>query len=198
MKIIVVSANTRADSQSLKVANVLLGKLNKVRGVKASLIDLYARPLPMYDDTKQPEWEKMKKEFAECDGMVWVFPEWGGTAGPGIMNLVTYLGTGERPVAHKPVLLASVSDGTGGAYPLAQIKGFGSKNGHEVFVPEQLRFREVKGIFNSNQPEPGNKSDASMHERSQYALEVLVEYAKTLGKMRTESKLDFHQYPSGY
>lgn len=197
MKIVVVCANSRANSQSNKVANILLGKLQKIEGVEAGLIDLHKRPLPIYDDTEKPEWLEMSKELNAADGFVWVFPEWSGTAGPAIMNFVVYIGEGGQ-AAHKPVLLTAVSDGTGAAYPLAQVKAFGSKNGHEVFVPEQLRFREVKNLFNSTEPEPDNKADESMHARSQYALQVLVEYAKALKQMRESSKLDFRKYRSGY
>lgn len=197
MKIVVVQGSTRAGSQSRKVADVLIGKLQKMEGVETKLIDLHESPLPIYDDTKKPEWETMKQDFVSADGFVWVVPEWSGTAGPGIMNLAVYLGEGGQ-AAHKPVLLAAVSSGAGGAYPLAQIKAHTGKNGRWVVVPEPLRFRDIGKIFNSNEPDSQSKVDQTMHERSQYSLEVLVEYIDALSKMRSETGRDYRKYKSGY
>lgn len=194
MKIVIISGSTRAHSQSLKIAQVLRHKLiGQVDDVE--LLDLNMTKLPLYDDTNAPEWIPVKELLADADGYVWVVPEWNGTAGPGIMNLLAYIKT---EMMHKPVLLAGVSSGAGGAYPLAQIKAFGAKNSHAVFVPEQLRFREVESIFNDNDPDEHIDADVSMHERADFALRILYAYTSKLYDLRQEIGDDIKRYPSGY
>lgn len=195
MKILVVSTSTRANSQSRKVADVLLHKLQEM-DVDSEILDLHEAKLPIYDDTKKPEWEPISEKLREADGYLWVIPEWSGTAGPGIMNLITYIDA-KGLISHKPILLASVSSGAGGSYPLAQIKAFGMKNTRGVIVPESLRFRQVEDYFNSLTPDVANKTDIGLHERSEYALKILVEYAKALHQVRQSGSIDPKAYPSG-
>lgn len=189
-----ISASTRANSQSLKVTNRLAQKLTDL-SIENNIIDLHALRLPLYDDTDQDTWKAMSQQLENSDACVWVVPEWNGTAGPGIMNVLTYL---DNELDHKPVLLVSVSSGAGAAYPLALLKGFGGKNSKAVFIPEQLRFRDVKTVFNAAEPEVDNHSDHTMHERSQYALAVLNEYAQALKKLREGDVLDVTRYHNGF
>lgn len=195
MNIVVVSCSTRPGSQSRKVADIIMHKLSKKSQIETSLVDLYEAQLPVYDDTNRPEWKDIKHAFTAADGLVWVIPEWNGTAGPGVMNLLGYI---KRELFHKPVLPVSVSNGIGGAYPLAQVKGFGAKNSRVVFVPEPIRIMGVEEIFNSPEPNPDVKNDAMLHERTEYALDVLLAYAAKLGELRDSGVVDSKRYTSGY
>jgi NAD(P)H-dependent FMN reductase len=195
MKILVLSGSTRPKSQSRKVADIIVGKLKSKQQAEVELLDLCEAKLPIYDDGEKLEWEHISKKLIEADGFVWVVPEWNGTAGPGIMNLLAYL---KQQICHKPVLLVGVSSGIGGAYPLAQIRGFGAKNSRAVFVPESIRILNVKDFFNGEQPDPNLDSDATLHARTDYALDILLAYTTKLGEIRSNDLIDPKRYTSGY
>lgn len=194
MKIIVLSGSTRPNSQSRKVADVVLAKLEATGQAEIELVDLHEVKLPVYDESEQPAWKELSEKFKEADGFVWVIPEWNGTAGPGIMNMLAYL---KHEIFHKPVLPVSVSSGIGGAYPLAQIKAFGAKNSKVVFVPEPIRILGVKEIFNGLEPEVEVPNDTTVHERMEYSLKILLAYAAKLRELRQSGVLD-ERYTSGY
>jgi NAD(P)H-dependent FMN reductase len=196
MKIVVVSGSTRNDSQSIKVATRLTEKL-QTKSANPLLIDLNEKKLPMYDDTEASEWQEIKTQIVDSDGFILVTPEWNGSASPGIMNFLTYTSSYGKSLAHKPILIASVSSGAGGSYPIAQLKAFGNKNNFPVFVPEHLRLRDVKKILNGRAPETGNEVDESMHARMDYAVKVLLAYAEKLAEIRNQGIIDLDKYPHG-
>jgi NAD(P)H-dependent FMN reductase len=197
MKIVIVSGSTRAGSRSRRIADRINEKLAKL-GASPYIIDLYENNLPMYDDTKHEEWESVLSQLEGADGYVLVTPEWNGSAGPGLINFLTYASESKpKPLAHKPVLLVSVSSGAGGSYPIAELKAFHNKNNLPVFIPDHLRFRDAKHIFNTSEPEPGNEVDQQMHERMEYALKILVAYSDKLKDIRDMGIIDLEKYPNG-
>lgn len=196
MKIVVVSGSTRDGSQSIKVSTRLVEKLAS-KNAEVELIDLNKAKLPVYDDTESDPWQQLKNKLDDADGFVLVTPEWNGSASPGMMNFLTYTSSYGKSLAHKPALIAAVSSGAGGAYPIAQLKAFGNKNNIPVFVPEHLRFRQVESVLNSSEPEADNKVDQSMHERMDYALDILLAYAEKIREIRDLGIIDLKTYPNG-
>lgn len=195
MKIVVISGSVRSDSQSRKVANYLAGRLNG--SVEVGIVDLNEQRLPLYDDSKEGPWQEVWKpveeELASADGFVFVSPEWDGMFNVGLHNMFHYVTkTKNHALAHKPVMLVGVSDGMGGAYPIAQLKAVGSKNTHFVVSPENLRISKVKEVLVD-----GEIVIDGVRERADYSLKVLIEYAKALKPIRDSSLLDFKKFGSG-
>ena len=71
-------------------------------------------------------------------------PEYGGMATP---NSKTFLVFNNGELFHKPGLIISVSSGTGGAYPISELRSSSYKNSHIMWIPEHIIIRNV-GQFN--------------------------------------------------
>ncbi len=194
MKIAVISASMRGESQSLKVSQWLVDHL-KALGAEAELVDLHQLDLPMYDvgETEAPDKEKLLKTLGEAEGAVFVSPEWDGMMSHGLVSMLHYLG---KELAHKPVMLVGVSSGRGGHYPLMQMRTMGYKNNHYVISPEALLVQGVNDMMNNHEPEAGSV-DESVQRRADYALRNLIEYAKALRNVRESGVVDFEEFKNG-
>lgn len=200
MKVTVICANSRKESQSIKLAKWLVGKIKQDK-VDVKLVDLHASQLPLELDKLWDEdpatmliWNPIKDALQAAEAFVIVSPEWNGMANPSLFNLLDYT---DGEMAYKPALLVTVSASQGGAYPVAQIKGFASKNTHIDFIPEHIIVRDAEKVFNSSEPDDESKSDLYLQKRAQYALKVLYEYAKALKGLRDSGVIDRKTYPNG-
>lgn len=196
MKIVVVSGSVRDGSQSRKVADYLQERLADM-DVEAGLVDLNKQRLPLYDHSDEGPWQDIwapiEKELSDADGFVFVSPEWDGLASVGLHNMFHYTTkTKNHVLAHKPVMLTSVSTGMGGAYPLAQLRSAGPKNTHYVVSPENLRVSKVKEVLID-----GDMVVDGVRERADYSLKILIEYAKALRQVRAAGILDYEKFASG-
>ncbi len=194
MNICVISASMRGNSQSLKVANYLNERLKKL-DVNSWVLDLHELKLPPYDDdeTEAPAKDEVLKQLSEADGYVFVSPEWDGMMSHGLISMLHYVDT---EMAHKPVMLVGVSSGIGGAYPIEQMKQMGPKNKHYVISPESLRLMKVKEMLN-DQDFSETATDLYVKQRADYALKVLVEYAKALQNVRASGVFNPDEFGSG-
>ncbi len=192
MKIIVISGSTRPDSQSRKVAEYLDKKLVEL-GAQTELVDLNESRLPIFDNSSSGPWEEVwnpiKAALESADGYVFVSPEWDGMFSVGLHNMFHYAG---NALAHKPVTLASVSDGMGGIYPLAQLRATGPKNTHYVVTPENLRFSDVNNLLVN-----GEITQDGVRARADYALKILIAYAEALKQIRDSGIVDLEQFKFG-
>ena len=194
MNIVVVNGSTRANSQSLKVSNWLVEHA-KNNGEEPSLIDLHQLTLPIYDvgETDAPNAETITQALDQADAVVMVSPEWNGMMSQGIVNMLQYV---DKELAHKPVMNVGVSSGRGGHYPLMQMRVMGYKNNQLVISPEALLVQGVNDIMNSHNPAE-DTPDESVQKRADYALKVLVEYAKALKLVRDSGVIDHESYGNG-
>ncbi len=197
MMIVVISGSMRVESQSLKVAEYLKIRLESF-SAETDLVDLNVHRLPLYDDSEsgtwQENWNPIEKQLEHADGFVLVSPEWDGMFSVGLHNMFNYVASGstKNTMAHKPVLLVGVSSGMGGVYPIAQLRMTGPKNTHYVVTPENLRFAHVKDVLVD-----GRIVIEGLRNRTDYALQVLIEYAVALGPIRRGNLLDFKKFGSG-
>jgi len=194
MNILVISASMRGESQSLKIAEYLCTRL-KTQDQNAWVLDLHAVKLPIYDDGETVAESKgeILRQISDADGFVFVSPEWNGMMSHGLLNLMHYV---KNEMAHKPVMLVGVSSGRGGTYPLAQMRLMGHKNTHYVISPENLIVGGVNDMLN-NQNMDNSAADISVKKRAEYALTILVEYAKALKNIRDSGVVDMSIFPSG-
>lgn len=192
MKITIISGSTRDDSQSRKVSEYLSGRLTKF-SIENTILDLNEKRLPLYDDSEKGPWTKLWNEISDLleksAGFIFVSPEWDGMLSVGLHNMFHYA---DKELADKPVLAVGVSSGRGGRYPLQQIRTMGYKNKNFVVIPESLYYDHVKESLVN-----GVLTDDRATERADYALKVLLEYAKALGAVRESGVIDYKKFPNG-
>ncbi|MBU0499716.1 MAG: NAD(P)H-dependent oxidoreductase [Gammaproteobacteria bacterium] len=202
MKIAIINGSHRPNAQSAKVAAYLADlALSKGLADQVYRYDLTDNPLPFWDEgvwQGDQAWEErlqpISEELAASDGFVIVTPEWHGMVPSGLKNF--FLLWSNQELAHKPALITSVSAGTGGAYPVAELRMSSYKNNRICYIPEQLIIRNVARVLNEgadNDPE----SDPYYRRRADYALGLLVRYASALQQMRSAGGLFDGEFKNG-
>jgi NAD(P)H-dependent FMN reductase len=190
MKIHIISGSHRSESQSTKVSNYLSTELLAI-GVEVTMNDLSVSPLPLIASSQTPTDDEVINRDAyvammkDCDALIVVTPEWNGAATPGIINALELVKT---EAWFKPALIVTVSSSRGGAYPVAQLRSFSSKNNRINYIPEHIIVRNVKDVLNSaitDLPE-----DTYIRERITFALNILKEYAETHIDLRARLNID--------
>lgn len=181
-KITVIVGSHRNDSQSGKVGRVIANKLEAMDGVESvSTLDLATADLPFwqesYTDEEQARIKQTREQLTESDAFVVIAPEWNGMVPSALKNLFLLYSAGE--FAHKPALIASVSAGIGGTYPVTELRSTTYKNSRICYIPEHLIFRDVESIFNEDS-DNSNDAHRYMSERTDYALDYLVLYSNSL------------------
>ena len=74
------------------------------------------------------EFGNISDSLSSSDGFIIVVPEYGGMATPNAKNFFLLFNNGE--LFHKPGLIISISSGTGGAYPISELRSSSYKNSH--------------------------------------------------------------------
>lgn len=196
LNIALVAGSGRNDSQSGKVARFLRQRLIQLQHggeETTSLIDLGLAPLPLWPAEDPGPWSLYKQQLHAADAVVIVAPEWNGMACPAIKNFFVYAGKAE--LAHKPGLLAGVSAGVGGAYPISELRASSYKNCRLCYLPEQLIVRQVASVLNGETAV--DQADARIRTRADWALGVLVQYARAMRPLRTAIRFDSADFANG-
>lgn len=200
MKIAVVSGSHRADSESDRVARFLIHRLGTLGTESIYFLSLAGNPLPLWDESiwaDSPEWtsrwEPVAEELESADGIVVVTPEWSGMVPAGLKNFFLLCGT--KVLAHKPGLIVAVSASLGGSYPVAELRMSSYKNSRLCYIPEHVIIRNVGSVLKGDTP--SGDHDAAIRARIDYALKLLVEYAKALVAVRASGVIDQQSFPYG-
>lgn len=197
----------RPDSQSTKVAEWIDAALGQLFSNDSTyLYNLKNNPLPLRNDwiwdkenQKREEfmvwWNPVREELQKADALVVVCPEWAWMATPGVKNFFLYC----RPqdVGNKPVLLVTVSSGSGWRYPVAELRQSSYKNTHMVYIPQHVIVDHVEEKLNNHELTGENEADTYIKKRLQYSLRMLREYGKALQSVRASGVEDFDTYPYG-
>lgn len=201
MKLGIISGSHRNPSQSEKVARYIDHQLS-AKGEQSWLFSLADNPLPLWD---QKVWENddgwqamlspLKEQLAECEGFVVISPEWHGQVPAGLKNFFLLFSRFE--LGHKPALITTVSSGDGGAYPVAELRMSSYKNNRICYIPEQLVLRNVESILNKDAAANDESADAYFRERIDWALELLLGYARALTAMRQTTKIFHDKFGNG-
>ena len=193
MHITLISTSMETDSQTLKVSQYL-EKTLKLKDCTTDLYNLYDLKLPFFDPNEKNQiWEEIKPVLVKSDGFIFAAPEWNGSASPMLMNFLQY--RTQEELAHKPVLLVSISAGRGGANPILQMRQYGYKNNRLLYIPEHLIVRNVETVMNKTAPE--NESDTFIRNRADYALDILLAYAKSQKTLRQNTDFRFKEFGNG-
>ena len=187
MKISIISASHRINSQSKKISSFIKDNLFKIASkLDTNILDLADAGLPLWSPEKKDgkgiwgeNWNSISVNLNESDGFILVVPEYGGMATPAAKNIFLLCGNGE--FAHKPGLIVSISSGTGGAYPISELRSSSYKNTHLMWIPENIIIRNVEE-FN-----PGAHGENIPHwldNRIDYVLKLLLTYASNMKPIR--------------
>ena len=187
MKISIISASHRTNSQSKKISDFLKKDLlNLDPYTEIFSLDLGETLLPLWSSDKKDgkgvwgdTWTSISKNLDSSDGFILVVPEYGGMAAPAAKNIFLLCGNGE--FAHKPGLIVSVSSGNGGSYPIAELRSSSYKNTHIMWIPENIIIRNVEE-FNPGQH--GNNIPEWLDKRIDYVLKLLIAYADNMKPLR--------------
>ncbi|WMN89258.1 NAD(P)H-dependent oxidoreductase [Vibrio parahaemolyticus] len=185
MKITIVSGSQRANSQSLQVARYLKS-LSLDHFDTADILDLHQLNLPFWNEgvwqqtEEWQQWAPIYETLKHSDAVILITPEWHGMATPALKNFLL-LSTDEE-LAHKPVLLVSVSASVNGVYPISELRMTGNKNNHACFLPDHLIFRNVEELITTDH----QCTDQAMHQRNQYTMTLLASYARALAPVHRD------------
>tara|TARA_B100000886_G_scaffold326851_1_gene273718 strand:+ start:487 stop:1086 length:600 start_codon:yes stop_codon:yes gene_type:complete len=187
MKISIISASHRTNSQSKKILDLLHNNLLNIElGLEIYSLDLADKLLPLWSTDKKngkgvwgDSWNSISDNLNKSDGFILVVPEYGGMATPAAKNIFLLCGNGE--LAHKPGLIVSVSSGNGGAYPIAELRMSSYKNTHIMWIPENIIIRNVEEF---NPGAHGDNIPEWLDDRINYVLKLLLAYASNMKPLR--------------
>ena len=187
MKISIISASHRMNSQSKRVSGILQDNLFKMDSkLDTFILDLADDALPLWLPEKKDgkgvwgeTWNSISNNLNDSDGFILVVPEYGGMATPASKNIFLLCGNGE--FAHKPGLIVSVSSGNGGAYPISELRMSSYKNTHIMWIPENIIIRNVEEF---NPGAHGDNIPEWLDDRIDYVLKLLLAYASNMKPLR--------------
>ena len=187
MKISIISASHRINSQSKRISGLIYNNLLNIKsGLEIFSLDLADASLPLWSPDKKhgkgvwgETWNSISGNLNKSDGFILVVPEYGGMATPAAKNIFLLCGNGE--FAHKPGLIVSVSSGSGGAYPIAELRSSSYKNTHIMWIPENVIIRNVEEF---NPEEHGNNIPEWLDDRINYVLNLFLAYASNMKPLR--------------
>jgi len=203
MKISIISGSHRNPSQSEKIAHHIESELKHSHSdLETFVYSLADNPLPLWDQSiweSDPDWEQrlapLKEQFNSSDAFIIITPEWHGQVPSGLKNL--FLMFNRFELGHKPALIVSVSSGSGGAYPVAELRMSSYKNNRLCYIPEHLIIRNVEKVFNKNAKDNDEKSDLYYKARLDWCLKILLGYGKALKTMRHETEIHHSEFSNG-
>ena len=185
MNLLILSGSQRPGSQSLRVARhvqTLACRDPEAFPVDARLIDLAALDDAWWRPASEGETADqaiLRDAARACSALVFVVPEWGGMVPPVAKNF--FLLMDDFEIAHKPGLIVAVSGGTGGAYPVQELRASSYKNCRICWIPDHVIVRDVDSLtFGSPASEEARRIDL----RLVYGLAALTEYAWALEPLR--------------
>ncbi len=198
MKISIISASHRKNSQSKKISTFLQNNLLKLDSeLETFLLDLAESALPLWSPEKKNgkdiwgnPWSSISDNLNKSDGFILVVPEYGGMATPASKNLFLLCGNGE--FAHKPGLIVSISSGNGGAYPIAELRSSSYKNTHIMWIPENIIIRNVEEF---NPGSHGKNIPNWLDKRIDYVLNLFLVYASNMTPLR--NKINRKEFGNG-
>jgi len=203
MHIVLISGSHRQNSQSLRVTKYLAAQVPKLdTSVSTDIIEMTGNPLPLWDDSMwqkdgasplQKQWEPYAKRLQAADAFVVTSPEWHGMVPAGLKNFFLYCSPKE--VGHKPALITAVSASRGGAYPVNELRTSSYKNSMICYIPEHLIVREAAKMFVEGAP--SGPDDEYLRGRADYALKILLGYAKALKPVRDSGVTFDKKYANG-
>jgi len=200
MKISIIAGSHRHDSESARVARYVEEVLRTNGADQIYLLSLSDNPLPLWDEGAwgdDPKWDTLwspiAAELKNSHGFVIVSPEWSGMVPAGLKNF--FLLCGGDLLAHKPGLIVTVSASLGGSYPVVELRSSSYKNTRICYIPDHVIIRNVSRMLKGDRP--ADEHDASLRQRIEYSLRLLMQYAEALQSVRSSGVIDLKSFPYG-
>ncbi|MCY7296440.1 NADPH-dependent FMN reductase [Alteromonas sp. a30] len=194
MKLKIIAGSNRANSNSRKIADAIQERCNANIDAFDSVntLDFAEVDIPHWDEefwTKSEKWAPIKQDviapMKDDDAFVIITPEYSGMV-PGILKNF-FLLCSAKEMGHKPALIVSVSTGTGGSYPVAELRMSSYKNTRLCYIPDHIIVRDADNFSNEH----------PVSERLDYSLTLLGEYAKGLKPIRESGLINTKDFPYG-
>lgn len=183
MNISIIVGSHREKSESARIANIIKNNLYVLdKTLDLNLIDLGIKKLPLWGSKTEnldKTWKDISNLIKASEGFVFVVPEYGGMATPQIKNFFLYCNNGE--LAHKPGLIVAISSGSGGAYPVADLRSSSYKNTHIMWIPENIIIRNVEQFVTGSH---GDLIPEWLDARIKYTLNLLLAYSTNMKPVR--------------
>ncbi len=202
MKITLISGSHREEAQTLKVARYIQRTLEDGICEQTTLVNLANNPLPLWDTgvwDGDEQWTRLlnpiRAELASSDGFVVLSPEWHGQVPAGLKNFFLLFGRNE--LGHKPALIVTVSNGDGGACPVAELRMSSYKNSRICYIPEHVIVRHVESVLNEDASLNKPGADEYFRARITWVLPILREYAVALRQVRDSGVTETDQFKNG-
>ncbi len=204
MKYAILIGSHRPDSQSTKVGRYVEARIkNRDEGAETYVLDMRKNPLPLWQETYWEKGSDLQQEvnphvdpIKDCDAIVVVAPEWSGMVPAGLKNLFLYLSP--EHVGHKPGLIVTVSAGTGGSYPVNELRISSYKNTRICYIPDHVIVTHVNDRLNNHSVEGENDKDDYIKRRIEFSLDSLDAYSSAMTTMRKNTDNLFDEdFPYG-
>lgn len=193
MNICVIAGSTRANSSSLNVARFVEQQLGSLATSSVSILDLAAADLPMWQEGIDLDaLAATKKQLQQADAFVFIVPEWHGMAPPAVKNLF-FLFSGV--FRHKPALLVGVSSGTGGRYPIPEMRSTTYKNSFVNYMPLNVVIDRVDKVISPEGTYIAEK--AFVLNRMEDGLKTLSVYAEAFSQIRQHEVITPARFGNG-
>lgn len=194
MKLTIIAGSTRNQSASLNVANHLQQLLAEIDPqTEGQILSLAETKLPMWDEeTDVSQFSDTKSLLSDADGFVFVVPEWHGMVPPAVKNLFFLFNGVFR---HKPAYLVSVSSGTGGRYPLVEMRSSTYKNSFINYIPVNTVIDRVNSVINEKGEYIAEK--AFVKNRLDEGLRLLLTYSSAFQQIRQSDIVQEKRFPNG-
>jgi len=194
MKISIISGSTRQNSASANVSRYLATELTNINsGIENDVFDLSELNLPMWDEnTDLDSVADENNRLETSDAFVFVIPEWHGMVPPAVKNLFFLFGSVFR---HKPAYLVTVSAGTGGRYPIPEMRASAYKNAFLNYIPVNTVIDKVGSVISEDGEFIAEKD--YIKSRLDEGLRILIEYGKAFQLIRQSDIVMEHRFPNG-
>ncbi len=136
--------------------------------------------------------ESQKQQLESADAFVFVVPEWHGMVPPAVKNLF-FLFTGV--FRHKPAYIVSVSSGSGGRYPIQEMRATAYKNTFLNFIPVNTVIDRLNATIDENGQYIAEKQFVA--NRVDEGLKLLLEYTAAFQQIRKSDIVQEKRFPNG-
>ena len=194
MKITILSGSTRQNSASANVSRYIFSQLSEVDAdVERAIFDLAQLNLPMWDEeTDLSALADHHAQLEQSDAFVFVIPEWHGMVPPAVKNLFFLFNGVFR---HKPAYLVTGSAGTGGRYPISEMRASAYKNAYINYIPVNTVIDRVATVISEEGQYIAEK--AFVQRRVDEGLRILIEYSKAFQLIRESEIVQEKRFPNG-
>lgn len=191
MNILIISGSPRNNASSLNVARYIEKQLINSTDAHIDVFDLNTCSLEFWSDQAVVD-DAAKQLINNADGYVFAVPEWHGMVPPAFKNLFHYF---NGLFSHKPAYIIGVSSGTGGRYPITELRSTTYKNSFINYIPVSTVLDKVDETINKN-GEYIAESD-HMAQRIDDGLQYLLEYTQALFSVRESNIFNEKRFKNG-